>query len=263
MTRTCTPPDAYRADLAFIHDAGFGQLAEDAAARLIRTLRRDRIEGGLVVDLGCGSGRLSRRVADAGHDVLGIDISPAMIALARRHVPGGRFHVGSILDAKLPRCVAVAAIGEVFNYLFDAENSPRALAALLGRIHEALEPGGLLIFDVAEPGRANSTPRPVGATGADWAVIAAAEEDRRRALLCRRITSFRRVGASYRRDDEVHWLRLIRRTEIDGLLRALGFQVRVLRAYGPRPFARGHVGFLARKRRRPIRRPSRASGPGG
>jgi SAM-dependent methyltransferase len=76
--------------------------------------------GGLVIDLGCGSGILSREVADAGYDVLGIDISPAMIDLARRRVPYGDFRVGSVLTGDLPPCIAVAAVGEVINYAFDS-----------------------------------------------------------------------------------------------------------------------------------------------
>jgi 2-polyprenyl-3-methyl-5-hydroxy-6-metoxy-1,4-benzoquinol methylase len=70
---------------------------------------------GLVVDLGCGSGIVSRAVAEAGYEVLGIDISPAMIALAKAHVPGGAFRVASVIATDIPPCIAVAAVGEVFN----------------------------------------------------------------------------------------------------------------------------------------------------
>src|SRR5207248_1113162 len=115
--------DAYRDDLAYIHDAGFGGLARAAGPVLVEALRRRGFAGGLVVDLGCGSGIVSRAVAEAGYDVLGIDISPAMIALARERVSGGTFRVGSVISTEIPRCIAVVAVGEVFNYLFDPENT--------------------------------------------------------------------------------------------------------------------------------------------
>src|SRR5271165_1718144 len=110
--------DAYRDDLAYIHDAGFGSFARAAGAVLVDALRRGHVTEGLVVDLGCGSGILSGVVSGSGYQTLGIDISEGMIALARKHVPRGKFRLESLLSAKLPSCVAVAAVGECLNYLF-------------------------------------------------------------------------------------------------------------------------------------------------
>jgi SAM-dependent methyltransferase len=240
--------EAYREDLAFIHDAGFGGRARDAAAFLLDALRRQGRDGGLVVDLGCGSGILAERLSAAGYDVLGIDISAAMVALARQRVPNGCFRQGSLRTAELPACIAVAAVGECVNYQFDAGNTKQGLQKLLRRIHEALGPGGLLVFDVAGPGRVPGPgPQRTFREGEGWAVLVTAEEDRRRGLLTRRITSFRQVGEAYRRDHEVHRLRLFRRSEVAGQLRAVGFRVRVLSGYGRDRFPPGAAGFLARK----------------
>ena len=46
----------YGPDLARIHDAGFGDFARDAGDGIVAMLRDAGIRGGLVVDLGCGSG---------------------------------------------------------------------------------------------------------------------------------------------------------------------------------------------------------------
>jgi hypothetical protein len=78
-------------------------------------------------------------------------------------------------------------------------------------------------------------------------VLVTAEEDRGRALLTRHITSFRKVGELYRRDHEVHRLRLFRWSELAGPLREVGFRVRRLAGYGEMRFAPGLAGFLARK----------------
>jgi SAM-dependent methyltransferase len=241
--------NAYGADLAYIHDSGFGAFARGAAPGLLAILRqRDATRGGLVIDLGCGSGIWARELATAGYEVLGIDISAAMIALARRRVPQGQFRQGSFLTVALPPCVAVTSIGECFNFLFDPQNTEQGLMRLFRRINDALCPGGLLIFDVAAPGRVPGTgPQKKYFEGEDWAVLVTAEEDRQRKHLTRRITSFRKVGKSYRRDEEVHHLRLYTRSELAGQLRGVGFRVRTLRRYGQFRFPPGWFGVLARK----------------
>src|SRR5437764_14475067 len=60
-------------------------------------------EGLRVIDLGCGTGELTRRLADAlpGSDVLGIDNSPQMLERAREHErPGLRFEPGAIEELR-------------------------------------------------------------------------------------------------------------------------------------------------------------------
>ena len=110
----------------------------------------------------------------------------------------------------------------------------------------AANSGAWATADVAGPGRVPGTgPRRGYAEGDGWAVLFEAEEDRRRGRLTRRITTYRRVGELYRRDHEVHRLRLLSGAELAGELRGLGFRVRTLRGYGATRFAPGHVGFLA------------------
>jgi SAM-dependent methyltransferase len=240
--------DGYGEDLAYIHDVGFGHFAKHAAPALLGMLRQRRIIHGLVVDLGCGSGILGRTLCDAGYHVLGVDQSAAMIAIARKRVPDAEFRHGSLLAAPLAPCVAVAAIGECVNYLFDRRNTKRRLFGLFRRIYEALLPGGLFVFDVAGPGRVvGPGTHKSHREGKDWAVLVEMEEDRQRMLLTRRIASFRKVGRLYRRDEEVHRLRLYNRSEIARELRSCGFRVRGLEGYGPMRFPPGLFGFMARK----------------
>jgi SAM-dependent methyltransferase len=239
---------AYREDLAYTHDVGFGKFARNAAPILVEDLRRRGIDHGLVIDLGCGSGILSEVLAANGYDVLGIDISPAFIDLARKRVPAGQFLLGSLLSAELPNCVAVACIGECVNYLFDDRHSWNALEGVFGRVFAALPPGGPLLFDASGPGRVPPPgTRRAWFEGDDWAVLVAEEEERETRLLTRHITSFRRVTELYRRDHEVHVLRLLPHEEVVLRLRQVGFAVELLDRYGPLVFPPGFVGFLARK----------------
>lgn len=240
--------DAYKHDLAYIHDVGFGDFARNSATGLLEILRRAGLTTGLVVDLGCGSGLWARALSDAGYAVLGIDISAAMIDLARRRAPQAEFQTGSLLKASLPPCDAVTSLGECVNYLFDKKNSLSELRRLFRRIYAALKPGGLLIFDIAEPGRGKG-PRQKHIEGADWAVLVDVDEDARNHRLTRRITSFRKIGEFYARDEEAHQLRLYRRTDVAKQLRDVGFRVKTVQAYGSQPMIDGCVGFIAHKPR--------------
>lgn len=198
------------------------------------------------MDLGCGSGLWARELSDASYGVLGVDISPAMIAIARKRVPRGEFQIGSLLKVKLPPCDAVTSLGECLNYLFDETNRISELRRLFRRVYTALEPGGLFAFDIAEPGRGKG-PRQKYREGPDWAVLVEVDEDARTNRLTRRITTFRRVGELYRRDEETHQLQLYKRAEVANELRRVGFRVRTIDAYGAQRMIEGCVGFIARK----------------
>jgi len=230
----------YTPDLAYIHDAGFGDLARAAAGEVIRMLRARGIRDGLVVELGCGSGIGAAELVRAGYDVLGVDISPAMIRLARANAPGARFVTGSLLRVKLPRCRAITAIGECVNYAFDPATRRAELVRLFRRIWEALEPDGVLVFDFAEPGSISGSKH---IEGEGWAVLVDATEDRRR------IVSFRRVGKLYRCTEETHVLRLYRAAEVAAELRRIGFRARIFRSYGKLRLRTGCAGIVATKPR--------------
>ncbi len=237
---------AYEQDLAHIHDVGFGHFAHDTAPGLFEILHRAGIDDGRVVDLGCGSGLWARKLVDAGYDVTGIDISRAMIDLARNRVPEGDFHLGSCLARKLPTCRAVTALGEVLNYQFDKRSDLAAIRRLCKRIHAVLRPGGLFIFDVAQP-RRNKGPAQRFWEAKDWSILVEYQHDAKLKRLTRRIVTFRKVGQTYRRREETHQLRLYERSEIVDLLRAIGFRVRTVREIGTFQFPPGWLGFVARK----------------
>lgn len=241
--------DAYRGDLAYIHDAGYGDLARDAAKRLIEELTSTGHRAGTVVDLGCGSGILAAAASDAGYHVVGIDAAEAMVALARTRVPKADFRVGSFVSADLPRCVAVAAVGEVLNYLFDPANDDRARANLFRRVHDALVPGGVLLVDVAGPQRARpGGPRRTFATALDWAVLVETSFEPASGVLTRDIVTFRRTGDFYRRDEERHRLVLLDPDAVLRALRSAGFEAHMIPSYGTLPLPPGVVGFVGRRR---------------
>jgi SAM-dependent methyltransferase len=237
--------DGYGSDLAWVHDTAFGDFARSAAPGLLALLRRQDREG-LIVDLGCGSGIWAAELTGAGYEVLGVDASAAMIELARRRAPAATFVHGSFLDVPLPPCDAVTALGEIFNYAFDRRVGLRALARVFARVHAALRPGGVLVFDLAEPG-VEPAPRRTWREEDGWALLLEVAEDRAHRHLERRITVFREAGDGWRRSHEVHRLRLYERAAVVAELERAGFRVKVLGGYGRMRMLPGRAGFLAVK----------------
>jgi len=237
----------YRDDLAFIHDAGFSDFCRGAAPWLLRSLPA---APGLVIDLGCGSGRWTSILTEHGYRVMGIDPSAAFLRLARRNAPGAKFVRGSLWDARFAPACGVTAIGECLNYLDDSRRrvSDHSLDRLFARVFHALEPGGVLLFDVAGPARIPvNGPTHFWTEGPGWAVLVETAGDLRRRSLTRRIVSFRRVGGAFRRSEELHRLRLYEPETVLTALRRSGFDANAFQSYGRYPLPPGVTAFRARR----------------
>ncbi len=240
----------YGPDLAAIHHAHYGQVAADAAAELSERLAAAGIDRGTVVDLAAGSGILSRRMVDEGLRAYGVDLSAAMLHIARDLVPEARFVEGSLWSAKLPEetgdVVAVAAIGEAFCYATDPAAGQRGLRRRLASIYRALAPGGLLLFDVAGPGRS-------GPTGfrercfRHGETVLRVEEREADGYLTRDISTFLPLGRLYRRDDESHRLVLYEPDAVEAALTEAGFAWERLTRYRETELPPGWSAFAARK----------------
>jgi SAM-dependent methyltransferase len=96
---------------------------------------------GLVADLGCGPGHVARYLHDQGVTVVGIDLSPAMIAQAQRLNPGLDFKVGDMRKLSLPD----ASLGGVIAFYSIVHFEPGELAAVMAELRRALAPGGLVL----------------------------------------------------------------------------------------------------------------------
>ena len=235
----------YGEDLAAVHAAGFTTVAVAAARELL-----GRLPGpARVVELGCGDGTTARLLTDAGHEVVGVDSSRAFIALARERAPLASFRVGSFLDASLPEARgAVVAIGEVLGYRLDDRNDERSLDHVFVRAAQALRPSGLLIFDLAGPGRVPPSGQRAWHEGNGWAVLVEAATEG--GELRRHIVAFRDLGGGcFRRSEETHRLCLHSPSEVLARLRAAGFAARTLpRGYAGEPLPRGWTAYVARRR---------------
>src|SRR5690606_9273590 len=58
--------------------------------------------GARILDAGCGTGRVGGALAQAGHDVVGVDVDPVLIEAAEQDYPGPRYLVGDLAELDLP-----------------------------------------------------------------------------------------------------------------------------------------------------------------
>ncbi|HUI53621.1 MAG TPA: class I SAM-dependent methyltransferase [Bryobacteraceae bacterium] len=221
----------YGQDLAYIHAAAFGGLAQGAAPEIVRLLRSATIPIRLVVDVGCGSGILTTALVEAGFEATGIDSSADLLAIARAAVPKAHLINASIYDLEVPPCEAIVALGEPLTYHSEAADADRLVQNVFERASLALPPGGMLIFDVIETGEPSLAGRSWNA-GEDWAVLVETSEDQASRSLVRSIEIFRRVDHLYRRGREIHRVHLFDAGALTRQLAACGFAVRTAQSYG-------------------------------
>lgn len=93
--------------------------------------------GGAVLDLGCGGGRATAALVEAGFDTTGLDASAGLLEVARAAAPAARF-----IEGDFTALDAVAAYDGIWAN-FSLLHAPRAeMPAHLGRVARALKPGG-------------------------------------------------------------------------------------------------------------------------
>jgi SAM-dependent methyltransferase len=235
----------YGRDLALIHHRGFGFHADACAPGLLRLLGPVRDRGGLVLELGCGSGLLTRYLVDAGHQVIATDASPAMLDLARNTAPGADVRLLVLPDDPLPDADAVVGVGHVLNYLPDAEAIERGLVAAA----RAVRPGGVLAIDLCdlEWAQARAGERPIGWVGDDWALItefSIPAPDR----FVRQMTTFvREEDGSWRRGVERHENVLVDTARVPELLAQAGVEAAVEPSFGGEELPAGLVAIVGRR----------------
>ena len=221
----------YRRDLALVHHRGFGFHADACAPGIVKLLEPVRKRNGLVVELGCGSGLLTRYLVDAGHRVVATDASPAMLDLAR-DVAGEAEEIRTLVlpDDPIPPADAIVGVGHCLNYLPDADDIDRALVA----IAQALLPGGVLALDLCdlEWGEARRDAPNAGWVEEEWALVTEFSTPSPDRFVRQMATFIRNDDGSWRRDDERHDNVLIDTSHVPGLLADHGVEATVGLSFG-------------------------------
>lgn len=134
--------ERYAAELA-------GELAGKPLDRAVLAAFAEMVGDGLVADLGCGPGHVTAHLARLGLAVMGVDLSPGMIEVARRDHSALSFQVGSltalpIADGGLAGAVALYSLIHL---------RPERRSVAYRELARVIAPGGVLLvaFHVASP----------------------------------------------------------------------------------------------------------------
>lgn len=125
------------------------RFAEDVLGRAVLAAFAELVRGtGPVLDAGCGPGQVTAHLAGLGVEVFGIDLSPRMVAIARRTYPELRFEVGSMTALDLPD----GGLGGVLAWSSLLHLPPAELPGVFAGFHRVLAPGGhlLILFHVGD-----------------------------------------------------------------------------------------------------------------
>lgn len=109
-------------------------------------LRSHGIEDGLVLDLGCGTGTMTRLLREKGYDMIGVDNSAEMLEIAREHPDDGILYLHQDMrEFELYGTVrAIVSVCDSMNYLTEDGD----LEQVFRLANNYLDPGGLFIFDM-------------------------------------------------------------------------------------------------------------------
>ena len=112
---------------------------------IIEYLKRENIEDGIVLDLGCGTGYLTRMLSDAGYDMIGVDSSFEMLDVARCSSDDSILYLAQDMrEFELYGTVrAVVSSCDCINYITDVEE----LVEVFSLVNNYLDPKGIFIFD--------------------------------------------------------------------------------------------------------------------
>ena len=119
------------------------------SAYLIGLLREYGICDGLVLELGCGTGSMTERLAMAGYDMIGSDLSPDMLEIAMEKKDASGLNILYLLqdmrEFELYGTVrAIVSVCDSMNYILEEED----LLQVFRLVNNYLDPGGMFIFDL-------------------------------------------------------------------------------------------------------------------
>ncbi len=129
------------------YDLFMDNIPYDAWADYLQSLLSDYgIDGGLLLELGCGTGNMTLRMSEKGYDMMGIDFSDDMLRIAAEKCPSQVLLLQQDMrEMELYGTVrAMYCVCDGMNYLLE----PQDLQAVFVKANNYLDAGGVFIFDM-------------------------------------------------------------------------------------------------------------------
>lgn len=216
---------------ASVYDMFMENIPYDTVADYLhRILRQYGIASGLLLELGCGTGEMTLRMAAAGYDMIGIDASEDMLAEARGKQEQAcassiLYLLQDMREFELYGTVAaVYAVTDTMNYITERDDFVKVLRL----VNNYLDPQGIFMFDMKtryffEEVLAERT---FAEQREDAALIWENTFDEESAVNEYAVTMYKReaAGGLYRREEEFHYQRAYTLAEIRQMLAEAGMQ---------------------------------------
>ena len=244
--------DAYHA-LAKSYDRLTNDVDYEATVEFyIEILRREGVKPRTCVDLACGTGSVTKLLAERGYDVIGVDLSEEMLTEAFQKVQDmenpPHFICQPLQELYLPRGVdlAVCALDSL-----DYITNPDDCAEAIRRTYKVLNPGGIFIFDVNTPEKLRAMDGQVFLDEDDDVYcVWRGEFDENTNICTYWMDLFQREGEAWQRSLEEHAEYAYSEAQLRGFLKAAGFTH--IEVYADRKFEAPGAGeqriyFKARK----------------
>ncbi len=202
----------------------------------------------LVLELACGTGSFTKRLCDAGYDVIALDSSYEMLDVAREKCPDALLLNQDMTEFELYGTVdAVMCILDGVNYITDK----RKLLKMFRLVENYLNYGGLFVFDINSEYKLTDIIGNNTFIRSEEDIFYTWENEKRKDKVDFYLTFFNKVGLNYERFEEIHTERIYKTVEIKKLIEDSGLEF--LGAYPDFKFSKlskkdERIFFIARKK---------------
>ena len=136
-------------EFATVYDTFMDNVPYEAWEKyLVDILKAEGINDGLLLELGCGTGRMTRLLAAEGYDMIGVDNSEEMLSVAREYTMENTeilYLLQDMREFELYGTIrAVVSVCDSMNYITEEED----LLQVFRLVNNYLDPGGVFIFDL-------------------------------------------------------------------------------------------------------------------
>ena len=136
-------------EFATVYDTFMDNVPYEAWEKyLVDILKAEGINDGLLLELGCGTGRMTRLLAAEGYDMIGVDNSEEMLSVAREYTMENTeilYLLQDMREFELYGTIrAVVSVCDSMNYIMSEED----LRQVFSLVNNYLDPGGIFIFDM-------------------------------------------------------------------------------------------------------------------